>query len=64
MHIAVAMEIDTRLLPALKHLLDALRKKAHEFKDIVKIGRTHTQARRESSLGPLSIVGLFAAIRV
>ncbi|EEC13182.1 fumarase, putative, partial [Ixodes scapularis] len=44
MHIAVAMEIDTRLLPALKHLLDALRKKAHEFKDIVKIGRTHTQA--------------------
>ncbi|KAL1435148.1 hypothetical protein MTO96_011079 [Rhipicephalus appendiculatus] len=43
MHIAVAMEIDTRLLPALKKLLDALRTKSREFDDIIKIGRTHTQ---------------------
>lgn len=51
MHIAVAMEIDTRLLPALKKLHDALRTKAQEFDDIVKIGRTHTQDAVPLTLG-------------
>lgn len=51
MHIAVAMEIDTRLLPALKKLHDALRTKAREFDDIVKIGRTHTQDAVPLTLG-------------
>lgn len=51
MHIAVAMEIDTRLLPALKQLLDALRSKSDEFKDIIKIGRTHTQDAVPLTLG-------------
>lgn len=43
MHIAVAMEINNRLLPDLKLLHDALDAKAKEFADIIKIGRTHTQ---------------------
>lgn len=41
MHIAVAEQVNKRLLPALKTLRDALDKKANEFKNIVKIGRTH-----------------------
>ena len=43
MHIAVAQEINLRLLPALQTLQDSLKAKSEEFKDIVKIGRTHTQ---------------------
>ncbi|XP_077861631.1 fumarate hydratase, mitochondrial-like, partial [Saccoglossus kowalevskii] len=43
MHIAVAQEIDTRLLPGLQILHDGLLEKSKAFKDIVKIGRTHMQ---------------------
>ena len=43
MHVAVAMEVHSRLLPGLDTLLSALSAKRAEFADIVKIGRTHTQ---------------------
>lgn len=43
MHVAVAMEIRSCLLPGLTTLHDALSQKSNEFKNIVKIGRTHTQ---------------------
>ncbi len=43
MHIAVVTEINTRLLVGLTQLRDGLQSKTDEFKDIVKIGRTHTQ---------------------
>lgn len=45
MHIAVAIEINQKLQPSLKHLHDALKQKSEEFKDIIKIGRTHTQVQ-------------------
>ncbi|MGO4705680.1 class II fumarate hydratase [Microvirga sp. 2MCAF38] len=51
MHIAVAREINDRLLPSLKHLLKALNAKAEAFKDIVKIGRTHLQDATPVTLG-------------
>lgn len=51
MHIAVAREINDRLLPALKHLLKALRAKEEAFKDVVKIGRTHLQDATPVTLG-------------
>lgn len=41
MHIAAAQEIEKKLLPALKKLEKALKRKEEEFKGIVKIGRTH-----------------------
>ena len=44
MHIAVAVEVTNSLLPNLQKLHDAIDAKAKEFKDIIKIGRTHTQA--------------------
>jgi fumarate hydratase class II len=51
MHIAAAREIHDRLLPALKHLHEALQVKANEFADIVKIGRTHLQDATPVTLG-------------
>jgi fumarate hydratase, class II len=51
MHIAAAEQIVRDLLPALKHLHAALAKKQDEFKDIIKIGRTHTQDATPLTLG-------------
>ncbi|KAB0793947.1 hypothetical protein PPYR_13571 [Photinus pyralis] len=51
MHIAVAREIHCTLLPNLQMLHDALDCKAKEFKDIIKIGRTHTQDAVPLTLG-------------
>ena len=51
MHVAAARQITGRLLPALAHLHQALAAKAEEFKDIIKIGRTHLQDATPVSLG-------------
>src|ERR1700722_10671796 len=51
MHIAAAMAITRDLVPALKLLYRALRKKEKAFAGIVKIGRTHTQDATPLTLG-------------
>jgi len=51
MHIAAAIAIRDRLLPALKGLQAALDKKAREFGKIVKIGRTHLMDATPITLG-------------
>ena len=51
MHIAAALEISQRLVPALTHLQAALKKKTRDFRAIVKIGRTHTQDATPLTLG-------------
>lgn len=51
MHIAVALEIHKVLLPGLESLHRALKKKAEDWKDIIKIGRTHTQDAVPLTLG-------------
>lgn len=51
MHLAVAVQGRRALLPALEHLHDALVHKAHEFMDVVKIGRTHLQDATPVTLG-------------
>ncbi|MFH6784786.1 MULTISPECIES: class II fumarate hydratase [Methylobacterium] len=51
MHIAVAREINDRLMPALRHLHGALDAKAKDFAEIVKIGRTHLQDATPVTLG-------------
>ena len=43
MHLSAAMLADSELLPAMEALREALARKANEFGDIVKIGRTHLQ---------------------
>ncbi len=51
MHIAAVEELNNRLLPALDKLFEALKQKSEEFKDIIKIGRTHTQDATPLTLG-------------
>ena len=51
MHIACAEEVVHRLIPALQQLRNALNDKAQAWKDIIKIGRTHTQDATPLTLG-------------
>ncbi len=51
MHIATVQQIADFLIPALEHFHAALATKAEEFKDIVKIGRTHLQDAVPLTLG-------------
>ncbi len=51
MHIATAMSVRDVLIPGLEKLLAGLEAKAEEFKDIIKIGRTHTQDATPLTLG-------------
>ncbi|NHM19263.1 class II fumarate hydratase [Tritonibacter mobilis] len=51
MHIATAMSVRDVLVPGLTKLAEGLEAKAAEFKDIIKIGRTHTQDATPLTLG-------------
>ena len=51
MHIAAVEEITHRLLPAIRHLRDALQIKATAFEAITKIGRTHLMDAVPLTLG-------------
>ncbi|AXC51260.1 class II fumarate hydratase [Paracoccus suum] len=51
MHIAIGMVARDLLIPGLSHLAEALEAKANAFKDIIKIGRTHTQDATPLTLG-------------
>ncbi|MFY1708860.1 class II fumarate hydratase [Tritonibacter scottomollicae] len=51
MHIATAMSVRDVLVPGLTKLAEGLEAKAEEFKDIIKIGRTHTQDATPLTLG-------------
>ena len=42
-HVAASLQINELLIPAVTRLKDTLERKSEEFKDIVKIGRTHLQ---------------------
>ncbi len=51
MHIAAVEEIHRRLIPMVTKLRDALSAKEKEFKDIIKIGRTHLMDAIPLTLG-------------
>ncbi|MDF2143122.1 class II fumarate hydratase [Paenirhodobacter sp. CAU 1674] len=51
MHVAIAMQARDVLIPGLEKLQAALAAKSEEFKDIIKIGRTHTQDATPLTLG-------------
>jgi fumarate hydratase class II len=51
MNIAAAVSVKERLVPAVSALRDAIAAKAEEWKDIVKIGRTHMQDATPLTLG-------------
>ncbi len=51
MHISIAIETKKKLLPALELLNKELKKKVSQFKNIVKVGRTHLQDATPLTLG-------------
>ena len=51
MHISIAVKAKDKLLPSLKLLEKELAKKSREFKNIVKVGRTHLQDATPLTLG-------------
>jgi fumarate hydratase class II len=51
MNIAVAVNVKERLIPAVTALRDAIAANAEQWKDIVKIGRTHMQDATPLTLG-------------
>jgi len=51
MNIAAAVNMKQKLIPAVQALHDAIAKKVKEWKDIVKIGRTHMQDATPLTLG-------------
>src|ERR1700738_2085613 len=51
MNIAAAVNVKQRLIPAVKALHDAVAEKVKQWKDIVKIGRTHMQDATPLTLG-------------
>ena len=51
MHIATVIQVEEKLLPALKILLGELQAKVEAFRTIIKIGRTHLQDATPLTLG-------------
>lgn len=51
MYIAAAVNVKSRLMPAVSALRDAMAAKAAAWKDIIKIGRTHMQDATPLTLG-------------
>ena len=51
MYIAAAVNVKQRLIPAVKALHDGIAAKAEEWKDVIKIGRTHMQDATPLTLG-------------
>jgi len=51
MHIALAMEVNRRLIPMLESLKKTFENKETEFKSIVKIGRTHLMDATPLTIG-------------
>ena len=51
MHISIALRTNQKLLPSLKLLEKEIFKKVKEFKNIVKVGRTHLQDATPITLG-------------
>jgi len=51
MHVAALLTISEKLFPTLFNFYEALKNKEEEFKDIIKIGRTHTQDATPVTLG-------------
>lgn len=51
MYIVAAMGVKKKLIPEIEHLRNAFSKKAENWKEIIKIGRTHLQDATPMTLG-------------
>jgi len=55
MHIAAAIILNEKLIPALEELQAVLDNKSREFANVVKTGRTHLQGRNAIDCRPGNI---------
>ncbi|MFP5336458.1 MAG: class II fumarate hydratase [Actinomycetes bacterium] len=62
-HVAATAGVVRDLVPALEHLADTLRRKASEFRDVVKSGRTHLMDATPVTLGQ-ELGGYAAAVEI
>ncbi|BCB02898.1 class II fumarate hydratase [Bacillus sp. KH172YL63] len=51
MHVAAYQELESKLFPVLQEFISTLQEKEDQFKDIIKIGRTHLQDATPLTLG-------------
>ncbi|XID94649.1 class II fumarate hydratase [Paenibacillaceae bacterium WGS1546] len=51
MHVAALIEVEDRVLPAVRMLRSTLEDKSRQFADVIKIGRTHLQDATPLTLG-------------
>jgi fumarate hydratase, class II len=51
MHVAGLLAVEDQVLPALAALKETLRQKSEEYRDVIKIGRTHLQDATPLTLG-------------
>jgi len=51
LHVAALDGVESHLLPAMRQLAEAFERKAHDFADVVKAGRTHLQDAVPITLG-------------
>ncbi|CAK6537160.1 MAG: class II fumarate hydratase [Candidatus Midichloria mitochondrii] len=51
MRVAAVSEINSKLLPALEHIVQVTSRKIEEFSNVIKIGRTHLQDATPLTLG-------------
>jgi fumarate hydratase class II len=51
MHVAAVLEVKSKLFPAIDALTNTFAAKARDFKDVVKMGRTHLQDATPVTLG-------------
>ena len=63
MHIAVAQECNSRLIPAVDSLAAGFEMKMKEFENLIKIGRTHLQVIIHNSWNSFSISLLYLVDR-
>ena len=51
MHIATAEQLQHDLIPSLEHMHAVLREKSEQWRELIKIGRTHLQDAVPMTLG-------------
>ncbi|WDZ54651.1 class II fumarate hydratase [Paenibacillus polymyxa] len=61
LHVAGVIAVEDRLLPAIDKLKETFQQKSEQFKDIIKIGRTHLQDATPLTLGQ-EISGWYAML--
>ncbi|MBE0336261.1 class II fumarate hydratase [Paenibacillus sp. 23TSA30-6] len=61
LHVAGVIAVEDHLLPAIDKLKETFRQKSEQFKDIIKIGRTHLQDATPLTLGQ-EISGWYAML--